>query len=84
MKATGRNFGAARQLSRVKRETLSVAGMACDGCERNVESALGDLDGVTRVKADHEDGTLEVVVDDEVPDEDVRAAIEDAGYDVAV
>jgi copper chaperone len=67
----------------MKRETISVSGMSCTGCEGNVESALQQLEGVTRVEADHEGDTVEVVVDDDVSDGDVRTAIERAGYDVA-
>ncbi len=65
----------------MQRETVSVAGMACGGCEENVENALATLDGVTRVDADHESDTVEVVVDDEVRSDALHAAIEQAGYD---
>jgi copper chaperone len=34
-------------------ETLTVTGMTCQGCERNVGRALEPLDGVVRVRADH-------------------------------
>ncbi|PSQ19213.1 heavy metal transporter [Halobacteriales archaeon QS_8_69_26] len=67
----------------MNRRTIRVTGMACGGCEQNVESALGKVEGVTRVDADHEEGAVEVVADDDVTDEDVEATIEDAGYDVA-
>lgn len=65
----------------MQRETVSVSGMACGGCEENVENALTTLDGVTRVDADHEADTVEVVVDDEVRSDALHAAIEQAGYD---
>ena len=58
--------------------------MSCNGCEQNVENALQNIDGVSRVDADHEGNTVEVVVEDDVVDEDLHAAIERAGYDVAV
>ena len=67
----------------MKRETIAVSGMSCTGCEQNVEQALKNLEGVSRVEADHQGETVEVVVDDDVADEDVHAAIEQAGYDVA-
>jgi copper chaperone len=57
--------------------------MSCDGCEQNVENALLKLDGVTRVEADQEGDTVEVVVGDDVAEDDVHKAIEQAGYDVA-
>ena len=66
----------------MERKTLSVAGMSCNGCEQNVTNALTTLDGVNRVEADHEDDTVEVVADDSVSDDDIRAAVERAGYEV--
>ncbi|MFB6168106.1 MAG: heavy-metal-associated domain-containing protein [Haloferacaceae archaeon] len=67
----------------MRRETIPVTGMSCTGCEQNVESALGTLDGISRVEADHEADTVEVVADDEVTDDDLRAAIERAGYEAS-
>lgn len=61
---------------------LTVHGMSCGGCEDAVESALGDLDGVTTVEADHEHDRVIVTADGPSEDE-IRAAIEGAGYDVA-
>lgn len=66
----------------MKRETLSVTGMSCNGCEENVTNALKNVEGVSRVDADHEGDTVEIVVEDDVPDENVHEAIEQAGYDV--
>lgn len=66
----------------MNRKTIAVAGMSCEGCEQNVENALGTLAGVSRVAADHEDDTVEVVVQDDVADDDLHDAIERAGYDV--
>lgn len=68
----------------MERKTISVTGMSCSGCEQNVENALQTLESVTRVQADHESDTVEVVVEDGVADDDIEIAIEDAGYDVAV
>lgn len=66
----------------MERHTLSVTGMSCTGCEQNVESALKQIDGVTRVTADHEGDTVEIVRGDDVSDNDLHATIEQAGYDV--
>jgi len=66
------------------RRTLAVTGMSCNGCERNVETALKNLDEVSRVDADHAGDTVEVVADADLNDEDLRDAIEQAGYDVSV
>lgn len=66
----------------VERRSIEVTGMSCNGCERTVENALKSVGGVSRIDADHETGTVEVVVDDDVSDDDLRAAIHDAGYEV--
>jgi len=67
----------------MERETISITGMSCNGCEQNVTNALQAIDGVTRVDADHEADSVEVVAEDDVSDDDLHAAIEQAGYDVA-
>jgi len=66
----------------MQRQTVSVTRMSCTGCERNAENTLKNVDGVTRVTADHENDSIEVVVEDDVTDDDLHAAIEQAGYDV--
>lgn len=57
--------------------------MSCNGCEQNVENALKTVDGVTRVDADYEGDTVEVVVEDDVTDDDLHTTVERAGYDVS-
>ena len=56
--------------------------MSCTGCERNVENVLRNINGVHRVEADHEAGTVEAVVEDDVSDDDFGEAIHDAGYEI--
>lgn len=68
----------------MERKTLTVTGMSCNGCEGNVENALQTLNGVSRVDASHEADRVVMVVEDDLPDDDLRGAIEGAGYDVAV
>ena len=68
--------------ARMERQTISVTGMSCNGCEQNVETALRNLDGVNRVDADHEADTVDVVLEDGVSGNDVNVAIEQVGYDI--
>lgn len=65
-----------------ERHVIDVSGMSCDGCERNVEEELQGVSGVSTVDADHEAGTVEIVVEGEVSDEAVATAVDDAGYEV--
>lgn len=66
----------------VERRTIRVDGMSCGGCENAVKNALRTLDGVHRVDADHEAGTVEIAVKSDVSDDVLRTAIHDAGYEV--
>ena len=64
-----------------KRRTIAVSGMTCTGCETNVENALKNVPGIRRVDANHEDESVEVVVDDTVSDESIGDAVYNAGYE---
>lgn len=68
----------------MERKSISVTGMSCNGCEQNVENTLQTIEGVSRVDADHGTNTVELVAEDDVAEDDIEAAIENAGYDVAV
>lgn len=59
--------------------TYKVAGMTCGHCELSVQEEIGEIDGVTSVKADHTTG--DVVVEGEgYTDDAVAAAVQEAGY----
>jgi copper chaperone len=63
--------------------TMKVKGMTCGGCVAAVERVLRELDGVGRVEVSLERGEASVAFDAaKVEKEDLRAAVEDAGYDV--
>ncbi len=55
--------------------------MTCGHCEMSVQEALEELEGVERSKADHATGEVELTYDESrVTNEDLREAIEEAGY----
>lgn len=65
-------------------KTLNVEGMSCGHCKAAVEEELNNLPGVEHSNADLEKGTVEVRYDaGEVTDDDLRGAVEEAGYSVA-
>ncbi len=65
-------------------KTLRVPDMHCGHCKAAVESELNKLSGVERANADVEKGTVEVSYDEgAVTTEDLKDAIEEAGYTVA-
>lgn len=62
-------------------QSITVTGMSCTGCETAVENAVGDIDGVTDVEADHTEDLIEVKGN--VDQAAIRTAVEDAGYEPA-
>jgi copper chaperone len=66
------------------RKTLRVSDMSCGHCKAAVEGELNKLAGVERINADVEKGIVEVSYDEgTVTTEDLKEAIEEAGYTVA-
>jgi copper chaperone len=65
-------------------KTLKVPDMSCGHCKAAVEGELNKLSGVMYSKADVEKGTVKVSFDDgKVSIEDLKKAIEGAGYTLA-
>ncbi|MCP9207445.1 heavy-metal-associated domain-containing protein [Streptomyces cucumeris] len=62
---------------------LQVTGMTCGHCEGAVTEELGALDGVSSVKAVASTGQVTVVSAAPLDDEAVRAAVDEAGYELA-
>jgi copper chaperone CopZ len=62
--------------------TYVVAGMTCDHCVRAVTSEVLGVPRVRDVAVDLAAGTVTVTSDGEPDAASVRAAVEDAGYEV--
>ena len=60
--------------------TYSVPGISCDHCKHAIETEVNKLVDVTLVKVNVEERTVRV--EGEASDRDIRAAIDEAGYDV--
>ncbi|MFD3874303.1 heavy-metal-associated domain-containing protein [Streptomyces sp. NPDC058623] len=60
-----------------------VTGMTCGHCEGAVTAELTALPGVTSVKAVAGTGEVTVISAAPLTDEDVRAAVDEAGYELA-
>jgi len=63
--------------------TYSVVGMHCDHCVTSVREEVSEIAGVTDVDVDLASGRL-AVTGENFSDDDVRAAVAEAGYEVAV
>lgn len=62
--------------------TYDVTGMTCGHCADAVTSEVVAIEGVTGVTVDVENGTV-VVDGDGFTDDQVRAAVDEAGYALA-
>jgi copper chaperone CopZ len=61
-------------------QTWTVTGMTCAHCVASVTEEVSELPGVRRVDVALATGALTVDAEPPLPDEAVRAAIEEAGY----
>ena len=65
-------------------KTIKIQGFHCSGCADNLGSALNNLDGVIRARADYEVGQVEVRFDpDRVTEDEVIEQIRTSGFDPA-
>jgi len=64
-------------------QNFAVTGMTCDHCAMSVTKELERLDGVSDIKVDVPNGLVTVTSAQELTAEQVRAAVEEAGYEVA-
>jgi copper chaperone len=61
-------------------ETYTVSGMTCDHCVSSVTEEVSELAGVSDVQVDLASGRLTVTADQPLDPDAVRAAVEEAGY----
>ncbi|PWR10529.1 copper-transporting ATPase [Micromonospora sicca] len=64
-------------------QTYAVTGMTCEHCVRAVTGELSALPGVEEVQVDLTTGTATVTSTAPLPVESVRAAVDEAGYELA-
>ena len=63
--------------------TVTVTGMTCEHCVRSVRKELTELGGVSRVDVDLASGKVTLHTSAPVEPDAVRAAVEEAGYEVS-
>jgi copper chaperone len=63
--------------------TYTVTGMTCGRCATSVTEEVSQVPGVTAVEVDLASGGLTVTSEAPVDEAAVRAAVEEAGYEVA-
>ncbi|MFC5136765.1 heavy-metal-associated domain-containing protein [Actinomycetospora rhizophila] len=60
--------------------TYTVTGMSCDHCVASVREEVGEVPGVSDVDVDLAGGRVVVTSESHLDDAAVRAAVEEAGY----
>ena len=71
-----------RRLMSIKNYRLKVKGMMCMGCENRVKNALENIDGISNVKANHKDGTVDFDTQDDTLINVIKETINDLGFKV--
>ena len=61
---------------------LRINGMMCMHCQKNVERALGGIDGVESVTVNLDAGTATVKCKNDIPDDTFDKVITEAGYEL--
>jgi len=69
-------------MSEPSQQTYRVEGMTCEHCVAAVSAEISEIPGVSGVEVDLDAGRV-VVNGSDVAREDVRAAVEEAGYSLA-
>ena len=62
-------------------KVISINGMMCAHCQAHVEKALNAIDGV-EAKVSLEDKNATVTLSKDVPDDALKNAVTEAGYEV--
>lgn len=66
----------------MKEIILNVEGMHCGGCERRIQNAVKNIEGVENVIANHNDGTVKITLNKEIEKSVIAEVIEDIGFEV--
>ncbi len=68
----------------MKKITLSIAGMTCQGCANTVKAALAGVEGVRRADVSLEQRQARLVLEDAGSVDDLVAAVQQAGYEASL
>ena len=63
-------------------KTIKIKGMMCEKCEHHVKTALEAIPQVASATASHTDGIAVAELSGEVPDKQLKKAVENSGYKV--
>ena len=63
--------------------TYTVSGLHCSGCVATVSEEVQEIPGVQNVELELETGALTITTAEPVDDDAIKAAVEEAGYQLA-
>lgn len=66
----------------MKKIKINIKGMVCGGCQKRVENALGNIEGVEKVTANYKDGTVLIISNKEIDKTIFNEKIEDIGFEI--
>lgn len=62
--------------------TLQIDGMSCGMCESHVNDTIRKAFSVKKVTSSHRKGITEIIAEAEIPEENLRSALDATGYRV--
>ncbi len=68
----------------MKKITLSIAGMSCQGCANTVKGALAGVEGVRRADVSLEQEQARLVLENAGSVDDLVSAVQEAGYEASL
>lgn len=66
----------------MKKITVAIEGMACGGCEKNVNTRIEKNFNVKKVTSSHTENKTEILTKETIDEEKLKEVIEAAGFTV--
>ena len=66
----------------MKELQIKTKGMACEGCENRVKTALLEINGVESVDANHNTGMVVIKLEKDLDISQIKEKITDLGYEI--
>ena len=66
----------------MKKITMKIDGMMCGMCESHINDAVRNAFKVKKVSSSHTKGETVILLENEINEEELRAAVEKTGYKV--
>ena len=64
----------------MKELLINVEGMHCGGCEKRIQNAVSDIDGVESVEVSLENKNAKITCNKEWSDDKIKEAIKEEGF----